>query len=112
GGPEPRITQRERLLARIEIELPPKVLVSDERSLEAAERRVDGLRRIVDCRVLPVADQVRPERDTQGAVAEHQPALPLTFGERRRASLSEPGILQELVIRDQRVARGLRATPC
>src|SRR5205807_3510449 len=42
----------------------------------------------------------------------HEPALSLPFGERRRARVSEARILQELVVRDQGVARGPRAPPC
>jgi hypothetical protein len=61
---------------------------------------------------LPIADEVRPQRDTERPVAEDKAALALSFGERLRALVGEPGILEELVVRDQRVARGFRAPPC
>ena len=82
GGAETWVAQRERFLLRVEVELSAEILVVNERALEPAERRVDRLRSLVHRRVLPIADEVRPERDTQRPVAEDQAALPLPFGER------------------------------
>src|SRR5207248_668750 len=100
------IPECERLLLRVEIELSTEVLVPEQRALEPAQRRVDRLGRLVHGRVLPVADEVRPERDAEGSIAEDEPAFPLTFGEHRCARLSEPRVLQQLVVRDDRIARG------
>src|SRR5438552_2894732 len=108
---EAGIAERKRLLRRVEVKLTPEVLVLEQRALEPTERRVNGLRRFVNGRVLPVADEVRPQRDAEGPIAEDEPAFPLPFGEHRRAYLSEPWILQELVVRDDRVARRDRASP-
>ncbi len=112
GRAEPGIPQRERFLARIEIELPAEILIVEKRVLEPAQRRVDGLRCLVHGGVLPIADEVWPERDAERSVPEDEPALPLPFSERRRTRVREARILQELVVRDKRVACGLRAPPC
>jgi len=89
-----------------------RVFVAEERALEPTQRRVDRLGCLVDGGVLPIADEVGPQRDAEGPIAEDEPALPLAFGEHGRAPLSEPRILQELVVRDHWVAHGDRAPPC
>ena len=103
GRAEAGIGEGELLLARLEVELPPQVRIGQERTLEAAERRVDGLGRLVDGRVLPRADEVRPQRHAQRPLAEHEPALPLPFGEQLGAGLHERRVLEERVIGDERI---------
>src|SRR4029078_3210524 len=48
------VAQGERLFLRVEVERPAKILVGEQRALEAAQRRVDRRRRLLMRGVLPV----------------------------------------------------------